>query len=66
VLDGRNAYFLEEEGAISLYPKTKLKSPWEKKQITMQADGVLNEYFEKSATVIYWNGKGFKKYFLSD
>jgi hypothetical protein len=50
----------------TLYPKQKLDSPHEENPLTLIGDALLLVRSESSAVVLYWNGKAYAWYWLSD
>jgi hypothetical protein len=52
--------------AISYFSPNKLESHWEQSSITLKYDAIGVELYEASFYVLYWNGKSFQSYQLTD
>lgn len=52
--------------AISFLPANEWRSHWEEAAITLPADAIQVTCFEKSAWLLYWDGRAFQQYWLSD
>lgn len=52
--------------AISFLPANEWKSHWEAVAVHLEADAILVECYEKSAWILYWDGRAFQQYWMSD
>ena len=52
--------------AISFVPANEWKSRWERASVTLPADAILVECYEKSSWLLYWNGRSFQQYWMTD
>jgi hypothetical protein len=51
---------------IAFTPANEWKSHWEKAAITLPADAITVHCFEKSSWLLYWNGRSFQQYWMTD
>lgn len=52
--------------ALSFVPAAEWKSHWEEASVTLTADAIMVSCYEKSAWLLYWNGRSFQQYWMSD
>lgn len=52
--------------ALSFVPANEWKSHWEEASVTLAADAIMVTCYEKSAWLLYWNGRSFQQYWMSD
>lgn len=52
--------------ALSFAPANEWKSHWEEAAVTLAADAIMVSCYEKSAWLLYWTGRGFAQYWISD
>jgi hypothetical protein len=70
VLWGRSGELTFYDGqlceGISFTPANEWKSHWEKAAITLPSDAITVICYEKSSWLLYWNGRAFQQYWMTD